>query len=186
MTNEEKIALAVAAGVTLPHFTNTDNPIDFPMTTSNLIRAKGNLINMAEQGKFNVIVQGCNCFNTMGGGIAKEIRQRYPAAASIDIDTVRGDYNKLGNWTEYDTDKFVIVNAYTQYNMSTGEDVFEYTAFALILQKLLHTYGSKAMGFPFIGMGLAGGDKDRIMAMLEQFATDVRGAGGIVTLVEFG
>lgn len=158
---------------------------------SNLKHAKGNLIDMAEQGKFNVIVQGCNCFNTMGGGIAKEIRQRYPAAASIDIDTERGNYNKLGNWTEYHSPRmdrssaFTIVNAYTQYNMSTGDDVFEYEAFALILQKLLFRYGRKSIGFPYIGMGLAGGDKHRIIEMLERFATDVRGAGGIVTLVEF-
>jgi hypothetical protein len=29
-----------------------------------LKRAKGNLIDMAEQGEFDVIVHGCNCLNT--------------------------------------------------------------------------------------------------------------------------
>jgi hypothetical protein len=35
-------------------------------------------------------------------------------------------------------------------------------------------------------MGLAGGDKDRIIAMLEDFAEKISAQGGSVTLVEFG
>jgi hypothetical protein len=68
--------------------------------------------------------------------------------------------------------------------MSTGEDVFEYTAFQLILEKLLRL-GAVRFGFPYIGMGLAGGDKDVIMAMIENFADQVSTQGGSVTLVEF-
>ena len=154
-----------------------------------LKHTKGNLLDLAERGDFDVIVQGCNCFNTMGGGIAREIRERYPNVASVDMETVRGDYNKLGNWTECDAGKknrFTVINAYTQYNMSTGEDVFEYTAFALICQKLIHAYGDKRIGLPYIGMGLAGGDKDVIMRMIEEFAYSVANRGGSVTLVEFG
>lgn len=155
-----------------------------------LKKVKGNLIDLAEQGKFNVIVQGCNCFNTMGGGIAKEIRQRYPAAASIDIDTVRGDYNKLGNYTVAVNQGerklgFDIINAYTQYDMSTGQDVFEYAAFQLILQKLAFAYPGKRFGFPLIGQGLAKGDPVRINEMLENFATAIAASGGTVTIVKF-
>ena len=153
-----------------------------------LKHTKGNLLDLAERGEFDVIVQGCNCFNTMGGGIAREIRERYPNVASVDMETVRGDYNKLGNWTECDAGKknrFTVINAYTQYNMSTGEDVFEYTAFALICQKLIHAYGDKRIGLPYIGMGLAGGDKDVIMRMIEEFAYSLANRGGSVTLVEF-
>ncbi len=166
------------------HFTNTDNPIDFPKSA--LKHVKGNLIDLAEAGKFDIIVQGCNCFNTMGGGIAREIRERYPMCAEIDRLTERGDHMKLGNWTEFDQGTFMIINAYTQYNMSTGEDVFEYTAFELILQKLCHAYGDKRIGLPYIGMGLAGGDKDTILEQIDYFAQKVSAKGGSVTLVEFG
>ncbi len=166
------------------HFTNTSNPIDFPKSA--LKHVKGNLIDLAEAGKFDIIVQGCNCFNTMGGGIAREIRERYPMCAEIDRLTERGDYMKLGNWTEFDQGTFIIINAYTQYNMSTGEDVFEYTAFELILQKLCHAYGDKRIGLPYIGMGLAGGDKDTILEQINYFAQKVSAKGGSVTLVEFG
>jgi O-acetyl-ADP-ribose deacetylase (regulator of RNase III) len=153
---------------------------------------QGNLLDLAEAGEFDVVVQGCNCFNTMGGGIAREIRQRYPEVAYADSKTERGDYHKLGNWTsevvvrKNGTVEFDIVNAYTQYNMSTGEDVFEYAAFELILRKLHHVYGNKRIGFPYIGMGLAGGDKSRILPMLEAFAKEILATGGSVTLVEFG
>ena len=169
------------------HFTNTDNPIDFPKSA--LKHTKGNLLDLAEAGEFDVVVQGCNCFNTMGGGIAREIRERYPLVASVDMETVRGDYNKLGTWTECDAgekNRFTVINAYTQYNMSQGTDVFEYTAFELILQKLVRLYGNYSIGLPYIGMGLAGGDKDIIIPMIESFAEQVSAKGGTVTLVEFG
>jgi O-acetyl-ADP-ribose deacetylase (regulator of RNase III) len=170
------------------HFTNTDNPIDFPKSA--LKHVKGNLLDLAEAGKFDVVVQGCNCFNTMGGGIAREIRERYPEVAEADARTVRGDYNKLGNWTAgtvIDDDfRFIVINAYTQFDMSTGEDVFEYTAFELILQKLVRLYGIYSIGLPYIGMGLAGGNKDIIIPMIELFAQQISAKGGSVTLVEFG
>ena len=170
-----------------------------------LKHAKGNLLDLAEAGEFDIVVQGCNCFNTMGGGIAREIRERYPYAAQIDAETVKGDYTKLGNWTEsesgdyFDTEtfsrnnkyrvgdpkRFTIINAYTQYNMSTGEDVFEYTAFELILQKLFYLYPTARFGLPYIGMGLAKGDKYAIMKSIELFARRVSSKGGSVTLVEF-
>ena len=153
-----------------------------------LKHTKGNLLDLAEAGEFDIVVQGCNCFNTMGGGIAREIAQRYPQAMLADKDTEPGDYNKLGNWTRAwaHVAEFEIINAYTQYNMSTGEDVFEYAAFALILQKLEKAYGDKRIGLPYIGMGLAGGQKETIIPMIEYFAKSVAEKGGSVTLVEFG
>lgn len=154
-----------------------------------LKHTKGNLLDLAEAGEFDVIVQGCNCFNTMGGGIAREIRERYPHVAEVDAATIRSDYNKLGNWTSAavvtPTAGFEIINAYTQYNMSTGDDVFEYTAFAVVLQKLNHLYGDKRIGLPYIGMGLAGGKKEVIIPMIEYFASSISAKGGSVTLVEF-
>jgi O-acetyl-ADP-ribose deacetylase (regulator of RNase III) len=153
-----------------------------------LKHAKGNLLDLAEAGAFDIVVQGCNCFNTMGGGIAREIRERYPVAASVDMETVKGDYRKLGNWTECDageTNRFTIINAYTQYNMSQGTDVFEYNAFQLILEKLAFVYPGKRFGLPYIGCGLAGGEQETIVDMIDVFAKRVALEGGTVTLVEF-
>jgi len=174
------------------HFTNTKSPIDFPKSA--LIKVKGNLLDMADAGEFDVIVQGCNCFNAMGAGLAPQIAKRYPLAEAVDSDTRKGSIAKLGNWTmAYSTNdnpnqiEFRIINAYTQYVTSKqGEDVFEYASFEVILRKLAHEYGHLRFGLPYIGMGLAGGDKKRILAMIENFANVVSAKGGSVTLVEFG
>lgn len=145
----------------------------------------GNLIDLAEQGYFDIIVQGCNCFKTMGGGIAREIRSRYPKAAEVDASySFSGDYTKLGNYTVMPGKSFNIINAYTQYNMSTGSDVFEYTAFDLILQKLAYQYSTCRFGFPMIGCGLAGGDEYRIMDSIRGFAETIAPSGGTVTIVK--
>lgn len=154
-----------------------------------LKKISGDLLDLAEAGEFDIIVHGCNCFNTMGGGIARQIRERYPEAAQADAKTIRGDYTKLGNWTESyagEKSRFTILNCYTQYNMSTGEDVFEYAAFELILKKLAHQYPNKRYGFPLIGQGLARGDPERINQMLEDFASKITAQGGSVTLVKWG
>jgi hypothetical protein len=56
----------------------------------------------------------------------------------------------------------------------------------LILQKLCYAYGTKRIGLPYIGQGLAGGNPDWIMPMIEWFAERVALDCGSVTLVEFG
>jgi O-acetyl-ADP-ribose deacetylase (regulator of RNase III) len=155
-----------------------------------LKHATGNLIDMADGGEFNVIVHGCNCFRRMGAGIAKEIRARYPGAYEADCSYGSiGEYNKLGNYSLYVGDKFVIINAYTQYDTVRQGDVdtdkFEYVAFNLILRKLAHHYKSSNIGLPYIGMGLAGGNEDLIMAQLHRFARAVTSTGGSVTLVKY-
>lgn len=156
-----------------------------------LNKVKGNLLDMAENGEFNIIVQGCNCFNVMGAGIARQIAERYPNVQDADLETTKGSIGKLGNWTAgfvmLEKHRFIVINAYTQYGTSAdGSDVFEYDSFAVILRKLAHEYGGLRFGFPYIGMGLAGGDKKRILAMIENFAKEISAKGGTVTLVEFG
>lgn len=155
-----------------------------------LKRAKGNLIDMAEQGHFDVIVQGCNCFCTMGSGLAKEIRERYPAAYQADQQTEAGARSKLGSYTMavVGDPEFAIINAYTQYSYNRkGEtkDLFEYGAFLDVLITLIDVCGEMRIGLPYIGMGLAGGDKDLIIKLIEIFAERVADKGGSVTLVEF-
>lgn len=151
-----------------------------------MILVQGNLLEMGKRNEVDIIVHGCNCFNTMGGGIAASIAKEFPDARIADDETVRGDPGKLGSYTIGMHGRLVIINAYTQYSMSRqGEDVFEYNAFQRVLDKLVHRLGTWRFGFPMIGMGLAGGDKVRILTMLEDFSQRVEAKGGSVTLVEF-
>lgn len=138
---------------------------------------KGDLLDMADRGEFDVIVHGCNCFNNMGAGIAYAIARRYPAAREADAVTVRGDKSKLGTftWAKQLTKTnpvrvFKVINAYTQYgcNASKAVDLFEYDHFELILTQLVvNNSAHTRFGFPLIGCGLAGGNRERIMKQIE-------------------
>ena len=151
-----------------------------------MILVQGNLLEMGKNNEVDIIVHGCNCFNTMGAGIAAQIAQQFPDAKLADDETVRGDAGKLGTYTIGMGGRLVILNAYTQYGTSkNGEDVFEYTAFQRVLDKIALRFGKWRIGLPMIGMGLAGGDKVRILTMMEEFSKKVQAQGGSVTLVEF-
>lgn len=153
---------------------------------SKLTHRPGDILELARQGHFDIIVHGCNCFCTMGAGLAKSIRQQYPQAYEEDLKTHRGDILKLGSFTTVDTGQFLIVNAYTQYQMSSnGADAFDYSAFELILKKLAHIYGQKRFGLPYIGMGLANGQTEKIIPIILNFSSLVTAKGGSVTLVKF-
>jgi ribA/ribD-fused uncharacterized protein len=134
----------------------------------------GNLLEMAKNGEFDVIIHGCNCYKTMGAGIAKYIKQDFPEAFEADQKTAYGDKNKLGNFSEVTVirngNTFVVINAYTQHRYGGGVDNFEYDTFPKLLTAIKEKYGDKRIGLPLIGCGLAGGDEPRILKMIkEQF-----------------
>ncbi len=154
---------------------------------------KGDLIELAKAGEFDAIVHGCNCFNAMGNGIARTIKQEFPEAYAADCKTGKGDISKLGNYSFAtvhfeDQAPLVVFNAYTQFNYWDKGDLFNYEAFQRILDRIKGIdYSNRGLenkglrwGFPMIGCGLAGGDKERILSMIESTLDDVD-----VTIVEF-
>ena len=76
------------------------------------------LINKSSENKaLNVLVQSCNCHNTMGKGIAKAISTAYPEVARADNATQAGDKAKLGTYSYARVKENVVVaNAYGQFN----------------------------------------------------------------------
>jgi O-acetyl-ADP-ribose deacetylase (regulator of RNase III) len=147
----------------------------------------GNLITLAKEGQFDIIVHGCNCYNSMGNGIAKSIKLAFPEAFIKDCQTVKGDKNKLGTFTHIHTvndigRELIVVNAYTQFQfwgLKDGQkDLFEYEHFETILHQLNTQFKDKSFGFPLIGCGLAHGNEQRILSMIDnvlgQRATIVR------------
>lgn len=129
----------------------------------------GDLIAMAKNGDFDVIVHGCNCFHTMGAGIAKQIAKEFPWALEADISqTENGDIGKLGTYTVgYNPEKkFIVLNAYTQYKPGAN---FNIDAFRTILWKISQFESSVKVGFPLIGGGIGGGHHDEIIESLQEF-----------------
>lgn len=133
----------------------------------------GNLIDLANEGKFDVILQGCNCICVMGSGLAGEIAARIPQAVTIDNKTGRNS-NKIGTFSVVpvkgnDKHKFVLLNCYTQAEPSyDGKDVFEYKGFREICQTIAIAFAGKRIGIPLIGCGLAGGDFARIKGIITE------------------
>ena len=78
---------------------------------------KGDLIQLAKDGQFDVVVHGCNCMCQMGAGIAKGIKAAFPAAYTADCETEKGDRGKLGTCSTAECSvsdgSVTIVNAYT-------------------------------------------------------------------------
>lgn len=77
----------------------------------------------------NVIVHQCNCFNKMGGGIAKVIAQKYPQAQVADQNTQCGSRTKFGSYSwAATTDGKVIINLYSQFKYGKMDRFTDYEA----------------------------------------------------------
>ena len=125
-------------------------------------RIKGDLIELGRQGRFDVIVHGCNCFNTMGAGIAKAIAAAFPQALAADRATQKGDREKLGTFShamaEVGAHRLTIVNAYTQFDYRGRGRKADYDALQSAFEAVAAHFPDARIGYPLIGAGLAGGD----------------------------
>ena len=150
---------------------------------------KGNLIKLAKEGRFDIIVHGCNCFCRMGSGLAPQIKEHFPGAWDADASTECGDINKLGNYTfgtQLVHDKndqprsLTIINAYSQYKYDASTKPLDYEALTLVLKKINYNYKGKHIACPLIGCGLAGGNWTRIRIMIIEQLKDMK-----VTIVHY-
>ena len=125
----------------------------------------GDLIEYGKKGTFDVIVHGCNCFHTMGGGIARAIKQEFPEAYKADLLTHKADPSKLGTYSYAKVNNLIIVNAYTQYDFGGKMDV-DYEALRTVFKRIAKDFHGLRIGYPKIGAGLAGGDWDVIYPII--------------------
>jgi len=145
---------------------------------------KGDLIKLALQKEFDVIIHGCNCQCAMGAGIAQAIKDTFPEAYEADLKTEKGSKDKLGtiscavvNRNEHET---TIVNGYTQYHWTGPGVLADYDAIRAVMRHVKDKFSGKKIGYPKIGAGLAGGDWDVIVKIIDQELD-----GEDHTLVEF-
>lgn len=167
---------------------------------------KGDIISLALEGKFDVVVHGCNCFCVMGAGLAPQMVQafnvdKFPMEGKEHM----GDINKLGtidyqpqllvNKVAYPYSakrlilnqglpysQLIVVNAYTQYDTRSKENLspVDYEAITLCMRKMNVEFQNLHIGLPFIGAGLAGGDWNKINTIIKQELKDCD-----VTIVEY-
>lgn len=144
----------------------------------------GDLLQLAMQGAFDVIVHGCNCYCQMGRGIALSIKRQFPEAYAADCLTVKGDVGKLGSISVAEVTRgersFVVVNGYTQIHWRGDGVKADYDAIRSVMRELKNRFAGQRIGYPKIGAGLAGGDWQTILAIVEDEL-----AGEDHTCVEF-
>lgn len=132
----------------------------------------GDLISLALAGHFEVIVHGCNCFCTMGAGIAKAIRDHFPEAYAADLATAPGDRGKLGGYSAAtlirEGRELTVVNAYSQYHFHGTGILVDYKAVRRVFAAIAKDFRGKRIGYPKIGAGLAGGDWTILAAIISE------------------
>lgn len=118
--------------------------------------------------RFDVVVHGCNCFSTMGAGVAKIVKEKFPMAFLIDKKSKLRPMEKLGKITHTEhLTKPIIVNAYIQYQW-VGKKNIDYDAVRSCMRLIKKEFSGKRIGMPKIGSGLAGGDWDVIKRIIEE------------------
>ncbi len=140
----------------------------------------GDLLEFAINGNFDVIIHGCNCFCSMGAGIARSIAERFPEAYIADQRTIIGDRSKLGTYTSVTINNLKIINAYTQYDCG-GPKPIDYNAVETVFTKLNYDLApALKIGIPLIGAGLAGGDWNTIQSIINRVTPNLN-----ITVVHF-
>jgi O-acetyl-ADP-ribose deacetylase (regulator of RNase III) len=131
----------------------------------------GDLIQLGLDGYFDVILQGCNCFNQMGKGLGLTMKQKLPEVYEVDCQTVKGDKNKLGtiSYVTLSNTPLTVVNCYTQYqyNSKTVDVLTEYWTIEPCLTKVKELFTGKKIGYPMIGCGLGGGDWNTVYTIIK-------------------
>lgn len=134
----------------------------------------GDLIGAAKSLEINVLAHGCNCYCTMGSGIAPLIKKAFPEAYAADLKTEKGDLGKKGTLSWAQSGEVTIANLYSQggyWGRNKGIRDLDYDALydALVRFAVLakNWRGNDArIGLPKIGAGLAKGDWEVIETMI--------------------
>lgn len=125
---------------------------------------EGDLIELAQNGHFNMILHGCNCKNIMEAGIAKQIKKTFPEAYQTDTFSYKNAFTELGtlsvaiaNKEESESD-ITIVNLYTQLYPGRCASYDAIDKSLKYLRNLMRdaNYSDYQIGYPAIGCGIGG------------------------------
>jgi O-acetyl-ADP-ribose deacetylase (regulator of RNase III) len=133
---------------------------------------RGDLIKLALDGHFDVVIHGCNCHCVMGAGIALPMRNTFPEAFAADCATAKGDRAKLGTISVATVERggrsLTIVNGYTQFDRRGDGVLADYDAIRSVMRLVKTRFAGKRIGYPMIGAGLAKGDWSMISLLIEE------------------
>jgi O-acetyl-ADP-ribose deacetylase (regulator of RNase III) len=142
----------------------------------------GNLITAALEGEVQIIAHQANCQNTMGSGIAPQIKKALPHAweADCNVASIKTPLQRLGTcsygegeWPHYT----LVFNLYGQLHYGRSVQQTDYVALKEAFEDMIfylsfyNTYEQK-IGLPKLGCGEAGGDWKIIEQIIIEELTD--------------
>ena len=139
----------------------------------NIEYTKTNLLYMNEE----YIAHGTNCLGSMGAGVAKAIRSRFPEAYTEYkklCDSQQDKTQLLGTVQAVESKGKIILNCFTQLKTGSGIQV-DYDAIRSCF-KIINTkakeLGFTRVGMPKLGSGLGGGDWSKIEQIIQEESTN--------------
>ena len=139
---------------------------------SNIVILKGDAIAEFKNGSANVFMHQCNCFNTMGAGIAKQVKDQLKDMFLLDQKTIKGDPSKLGK-VGYVTYSGVVekigFNVYGQYKYGWQRGVVytDYDALAKAFSTINRIIPANSIIATYkMGCNLAGADWNKVSEIM--------------------
>lgn len=129
------------------------------------------------QASEDIICHQVNCMGVMGGGIAKQIKNKYPNVFDMYRKFfVNNKFTALGKCqiVKAEDDKY-IANLFGQYNYGTNKQQTDYKALeeALFSLKVNAKDNNLSVAIPYnIGCGLAGGSWEVVYKIIEEVFQD--------------
>lgn len=150
---------------------------------------EGNVFDQLRPG--DIFVHGCNCMGAFGRGVAQDVKHKWPEAYHAYKSSVRG--YRLGEYSMVfiPYDDIFVVNALTQQFYGSNKSIVyaDYDAirkvFVDISTVAISFLPSSRIVFPFVGAGLANGDKIKLLSIFEDvFDTEESPEGVLVVQLE--
>jgi O-acetyl-ADP-ribose deacetylase (regulator of RNase III) len=137
----------------------------------------GDIVELAKEGQFDLIVHGCNCEQSMGAGLARQIRIEFPEAYQADLSYDRELEDRLGTISgtkikttdvNGESHKFYVMNGYTQLHARGYGVLADYDAIRSVFSTIASHFPNARIAYPKIGAGLARGDWDVIEDIIDE------------------
>lgn len=139
----------------------------------------GDVLNSGEK----IIAHQVNCVGIMGGGIAHQIKEKYPEVykeyfdlcdENLYDDFLFGNMNFLGTVQPVKTnDGVTILNCFAQGKTVGSIPLTNYDAFRKCMKTINASYKGERISMPYkIGCGLAGGDWSTVSRIIEEEMVD--------------
>lgn len=130
------------------------------------------------EGWWDILVHVCNLYHMWGAGIVVPIKKRFPEAYQADLESPKGDIQKLGYYSCADIGKVKIVNLYAQRGIGNdgsplNRNLLYDKLYDALYRLCLTIHQPTVIGVPdMIGCGLAGGKREIVLAILQSLEYD--------------